>query len=288
VEDNAKIIMASSHDDGKTWAHQYPAGERSGIRGPNMIYDAVADNLVLQYQTVDGSKLYQTTSSTNGHQWTDPVEIKLKECSHTGETAGQRVQTSTGRLLFYGGGADSGKYPSCLWWSDDHGKTYNSSSDPILSNEVSFARTAGKQIYANGRGVVGKWQPYRIDYRSEDDGITWTRAKSTLQDPEKGQECERSLVYGNGLLYTAEPKGNKDTARADLSVSCSTNGGKTWHNATVVGGDNVAGYSSLGVRKDGKLLVVWDFDKNYEHTNDRGDSKPGAVNFQIVDPPMCS
>jgi hypothetical protein len=285
VEDNARMVMAVSSDNGKTWKHQFPAGDPKGVRGSNMIYDRVTKNLVLQYHTIEDSKLYQVMTPDHGHHWSKPVEIKLDHCKVTGETAGQRIQTSTGRLLWYGGGADSGKYPPCIWYSDDHGKTYHSKVSPGPSNEVSFALTSTSQIYANGRAVVGKWQPNRIDYRSDDNGLTWTKTKSTLTEPEAGQECERGLVYnpGNGIMYTSEPKGNKDHPRADLETKCSKNNGKVWHNSSIVGGDDVAGYSSIGPLADGTILIVWDYDSNYLG-NKTGDSH-GQIRYQHITGP---
>eukprot|EP01052_Picozoa_sp_SAG31_P001042 SAG31_NODE_33_length_32018_cov_69.763088_26_plen_304_part_00 len=171
VESDSKVIMATSSDNGKSWGKTQYLGEG---HGPNAIYDKVVDRLVVQYNSADDSKTYQIISSDHGHVWSKPEDLsrQLKACGHTGETAGQRVQTNTGRLLWYGGGADTGKYPSCFWWSDDHGKTYNASSVPVVKNEVSFTVVTHENnysyIFGNGRSVFKDWKPHRIDYRSDD------------------------------------------------------------------------------------------------------------------------
>ena len=287
VEDDAKVIMATSSDDGKTWGKTQFLAEGKPAHGPNGIYDKIKDRLLVQYNSPDDSKTYQIISSDHGHSWSKPVDLshQLKDCGHTGETAGSRIQTSTGRLLWYGGGSDHGKYRSCFWYSDDHGETYQTNAVKSIENEVSFSMVdhgGGGFIYANGRSINPDWKPYRIDYVSRDDGKTWGKSKSALKDP--ATEVERSLVYGDGVLYTASPKGTKDGPRMELIVSCSKDNGHTWPHSVNLGGDHYAGYSSLGYMgtHDRTLIVVWDHDRDDKY------NPGGAPLFQIIDTKWCA
>lgn len=291
----ARVIMATSSDKGSTWGKsKFLADGEKGVEGVNVIYDKVKDRLVVQYQKLDGDhkKTYQTMSSDHGHSWSKPRDLteQLKDCV-IGETAGARVQTGTGRLLWYSG---SGR---CVWYSDDHGETYKTrkahasdsgSQRPELENEVSFSVVGegnSSYIYANGRGIYDPWKPHRIDYVSKNDGRTWKAVKSELKDPpspEGGVNTEeRALVYGEGTVYTAEPKGTADGSLRELIVSCSKDHGKTWPKSTNVNGVHYAGYSQLGYENHEKLLVVWDHEKDDIHT-------VGAAPLsQVIDTKWC-
>merc|ERR1711907_507599 len=266
---DARVIMKSSSDAGRSFDKTQflsPPGEK-GYAGINAIYDETTGSLVVQYQKQTGpsgkpSALYQIKSHDHGATWTKPKDLteQVKHCPMSQETAGQRVQTDSGRLLFY---ADQ-----CFWYSDDHGASYNVSQDTQVKNEVSFVSLGNGVLYGNGRGVKVDWQPYRIDYLSHDDGVHWTRSKSLLKDPKKSghsgshPSIERSLVYDHGhggVMFTAAPEGTDEGPRYKLVISCSTNQGKTWHASTTPHGNDKAGYSSLGVYADAsKLIVVYE------------------------------
>ena len=299
----SRVIMATSSDKGMTWGKaKFLADGQKGYEGVNAIYDKIKKRVVVQYQKLDGQKTdggktYQTMSSDHCHTWSKPVDLskQLKGCV-VGETAGPRVQTGTGRLLWYSG------THSCVWYSDDHGETYNTSvahatasgsERPLLKNEVSFSvvgESNSSVIYANGRGIFTKWQPYRIDYVSKDDGLTWKATKSALKDPPSPDgginNEERALLYAGGAIYTAEPKGTKDGSLRELIVSCSKDNGKSWPKSVNVNGAHYAGYSNLGWVSPGKdqvkkLLVVWDHEKDDVHT------VGGTILSQVIGANWC-
>jgi len=282
----ARIIYATSKDKGLTWGKsKFLAGGKKGLEGVNAIFDKVTGHLVVQYQS--GDKTYQTKSFDHAQTWkiTTDLTDQLKGC-FVGETAGARVQTATGRLLWYSG---KGR---CVWYSDDHGATYKTHAAQVsrvrdggkiqsLMNEVSFSVVGegnSSYIFASGRGVYSDWQPYRINYVSKDDGKTWEASKSTLKDPLRPKSEgggvnteERALLFAGGKLWTAEPKGTDDGSLRQLILSCSTDGGKTWPKSYNINGAHYAGYSSLGWLNPAKsqpneLLVVWDHEKDDIHT----------------------
>mgnify|MGYP002631977601 CR=1 FL=1 len=294
----ARIIMTTSHDNGLTWGKaQFLDGGKKGLEGVNAIYDTVVDSLVVQYSTYEEpKKTYQIKSKDHGKSWRDPVDLtdQLKDCP-VGETAGSRVQTRTGRLLWYSGTG------SCVWYSDDHGATYKTHAATAkgheaprkMMNEVSFAvveSSKSSQLIANGRAVFKDWKPNRIDYVSHDDGLTWVASKSGLKDPYNPDHSlnteERALLSADSVVYTAEPKGTKDGSLRELIVSCSKDGGKTWPKSITVNGAHYAGYSRLGWLHPGTaepktLLVVWDHERDDVHT-------VGAAPLsQVIDTKWC-
>ena len=236
------------------------------------------NSLVVQYSTYkEPKKTYQIKSKDHAQSWKAPIDLtdQLKGCD-VGETAGSRVQTGTGRLLWYSG------VGSCIWYSDDHGATYKTHNVDVkghdaprkMVNEVSFASNK-THLFANGRAVFKDWKPNRIDYVSHDDGLTWVASKSALKDPYNPDGTlnteERALLMAEGVVYTAEPKGTKDGSLRELILSCSKDGGKTWPKSININGAHYAGYSTLGWRSNGKnvpktLLVVWDHERDDVHT----------------------
>ena len=296
----ARIIVATSTDKGLTWGKsQFLADGKKGLEGVNAIFDTVVDSLVVQYSTYEEpKKTYQIKSKDHAESWKGAVDLtdQLKDCD-VGETAGARVQTGTGRLLWYSG------VGGCVWYSDDHGATYKTHSADAkghdaprkLTNEVSFTVVTNKtsntsHVFANGRAVFKDWKPNRINYVSHDDGLTWVASKSDLKDPYNPDGTlnteERSLLFEDGVLYAAEPKGTKDGSLRELILSCSKDGGKTWPKSININGAHYAGYSSLGWRSPGKnqpktLLVVWDHERDDVHT-------VGAAPLsQVIDTNWC-
>jgi hypothetical protein len=297
----SKVILTSSSDNGRTWGKaQFLADGKTGYSNVNAIYDTVTDELVVQYidNGNDNSlqKTYQVMSKDQGKTWSKPVDLteQLKACPKTGATAGTRTQTSTGRLLWYGGGT------GCLWWSDDHGKTYHAQNGVGMTNEISFLNVVNhtnnhSYLFANGRAFVDEWKPNRVDFKSHDNGETWERTKSVLKDAvgnDGMSQVERSLLWMKGRIFTAEPKGTsnppkgKEGSHYDLVVSCSqgTNHSEwKFSKSVTVNSGHYAGYSSLGeIPGDDSLLVVWDHEKDDEHT------VGGAPLFQTIDTKWCN
>lgn len=169
-------------------------------------------------------------------------------CEQVG-TAGSKIQTQSGRLLFAGHADGTG----CRWWSDDGGQTFNC-TDPYPANEVSVAETFPVgSIYMNGRGLVFPWKGNRTSSFSDDDGTTFGAPEACPIKEDQMSGCSVGLVSDDTLnstknqmprLYLSEPQHPK---RLGLVVHCSLDGGHTWPVDKIkhINGDQPAAYSAL-------------------------------------------
>lgn len=256
---HAKVISKASRDGGRTWGDftvHTPLKYSHGAA----IYDRVAKQVVLQFQhhpTADpelNSTYYQRISADDGVTWgaTRDITDQLDGCNPFRpvemevESAGSKIQTSSGRLLYTG---HSKHNDSCTWYSDDHGATYRS-SNRFSGNEVSVAELAPGRLYMNGRGGNHTWNPNRTQYLSTDDGATWGPARPSALTDNNNFGCEAAVIAVNmsvhgrerAVLFFSEPTGAK---RTHLTLRCSLDGGETWPGSLVVGGDNSAAYSAM-------------------------------------------
>ena len=276
---DCKVAMKSSYDNGTTWGKfQFISPpNKPGFGHGSALWDRIRKKIVLQYQsyphgstkpTAD-TTYYQIYSEDDAKSWSEPHDISsfLKPCNPDHEdmmdlTAGNKIQTSSGRLLYTG---HNHKRQVCAWFSDDGGKTYNV-SNVVKGNEISVAPLTDDNggtkghLYMNGRGQsFPQWNGHRADYFSYDDGETWSDpVKSPLLDDD-GHGCERSLISFNGVLYSAEPQGQKDKERTKMVIQCSIDNAKTWDKNITVNGEEQGAYSDLIGLPNGKLLMVWEY-----------------------------
>lgn len=198
---HAKVVSKASSDGGITWENYTIHSPRTGFSHGAPIYDAVMKQVILQYQyhpqalPEDNSSTFQKISEDDGLSWGAPRDItdQLNGCNPFRpvqmqvESAGSKIQTSSGRLLFTG---HSYHNDSCVWYSDDHGQTYQSAAR-FVGNEVSMAEVSPGRLVMNGRGTQFPWHPHRAHYESMDDGSTWSvGTKSELV----GINCEGALI----------------------------------------------------------------------------------------------
>jgi hypothetical protein len=213
---DCKVIMKSSRDGGTSWSALQvvsPSG-RTGYANGAAIYDRRRDQIVLQYQLVPLSSTspmvnvsyFQILSYDDAKTWTTPLDIteQLRGCNPDSgnmqaQSAGNKVQTGSGRLLFAGHGHGHGSDNAigvCLWYSDDGGATYKTAPLKDGKGEVSVANTEMhlNRLLINGRGNNFDWFPHRTDYRSGDDGNSWSAPSKSelLEDGDKA--CERALI----------------------------------------------------------------------------------------------
>jgi len=205
---------------------------------------------------------YQIVSEDDAVTWSAPRDIShffepAQKSQHDmmDITAGNKVQTTTGRLLWL---AHDHSYNVVSWFSDDGGDTYNVSRNKVRGNEVSVAVQDPKtgELIMDGRGQSFSWFPNRAVYYSKDDGTTWSDPQeSPLLDPPDGG-CQRALISHGGVLYTSEPQRQ---VRHQMVLQCSQDGGKSYPWRKVVTSFLArGGYSDLKILEDGKLLMVWE------------------------------
>ena len=282
VRDNlkdCKVGLKSSRDGGRTWTDwQIVSGPNPGYGHGSPLYDSHRNRIVLQYQSflssggttkpTPNTSYFQIVSDDDAKTWTSPPRNithffqRAQRSQHDmmDITAGNKVQTASGRLLWL---AHDHSSTVVSWFSDDGGDTFNVSSNKVQGNEVSVAvQIPGtKRLIMDGRGQSFPWFPHRAVYYSIDDGTTWSEPKeSPLMDPPDAG-CQRALISRDGILYTSEPQ---LAERHRMVLQCSQDGGKTYPWSTVVGGNNArGGYSDLSFTADGMLLMVWeDYNSN--------------------------
>ena len=143
---------------------------------------------------------------------------------------------------------------------------------PFRGNEQSIAQLGDGTLYMNGRGTQFPWRGNRTEYRSRDNGTSWTNGTaSKLTDV----ECDAALIAVKGdakyakdgtALFFSEPTG---PGRISYRISCSCDGGANWPASVVVNPGAAAAYSSLlelksrsmggsGGPAPRRLLAVWE------------------------------
>ena len=107
--------------------------------------------------------------------------------SHAGDTAGAKIQTSSGRILFAGHG-DQGL--GCRWWTDTGQHIQHVL--PVSSEQVSLAEVA-PDLVMNGRSGRNPWKPHRT---------SWTVQRRRLTAPYKCpvKEDNNEMFNRNGIL----------------------------------------------------------------------------------------
>ena len=193
---DATVIMKTSADKGKTWGKLQtlsPSGRHSYSNGAG-IYDVHRRRLVVQYNFIPrgstkgayNASLHQIHSDDDGKTWSTARDLTsfISKCQDSVQntqlqSAGTKVQTPTGRLVF--AGHDHSRSRVCVWYSDDGGESYKATLTEA-TNEVSIAvaDTSSRTLYMNGRG--GKqFLPNRAEYWSYDDGTTWSLGSRSEQ-----------------------------------------------------------------------------------------------------------
>ena len=275
---NAKIVSKFSPDMGKTWGPMKILSPRKGYSHGQVVYDRIRKRVLFQYQfhpSVNpefNNTFFQSISNDDGHTWSDARDITslVKKCNPDAPnhmqvmTAGAKIQTSTGRIIFAGHGNEG---LGCRWWTDDGGETYHT-SNLYRANEASLAEVAPNWIYMNGRHQE-PWTPHRTSWTSHSDGTNFTSPYKCPLLEDNGSGCSAGLVALHSTdakinkLFFSEPQG---PGRIGLRVHCSLDGGSTWPYSKLIGGKkDKAAYSSIVVVASGseesdnrRLLVVWE------------------------------
>ena len=296
-DEDATVIMKTSTDGGATWGKFQtlsPKGQNHYANGAG-IYDRHRKRLVVQYNYIPqgstapvfNTTLWQIFSTDDGSTWSEPQNLSpmLKNCNPNinnmeVQTAGSKVQTESGRLVWAGHDHASNV---CVWYSDDGGESYQTAK-LIEGNEVSISIADAPKgvLYMNGRGGK-RFEPYRTDYYSYDNGASWTEGtKSQLMDDDGG--CEGSILNVNGIIYFMEPT---DKGRTKMTMHCSKDQGKTWNSQITVNGDNRGGYSDMIALPSGIIVAVWEdgshplgqIDTQHRHHHHHKPSDSDAGNF---------
>ena len=218
--------------------------------------------------SADTRRVFVLTSKDDGHTWSRPLEI-TREVKQPGWTwyatgPGSGVQVSRGkfrgRLVVACDHVDSAsrKSYSHAIWSDDDGRSWHlgGTVPPGKENESTVATLPRGKLIINMRNSgPGRYREVAL---SRDGGASWydMHADSALPEP----ACEGSLIsfgtrrHRKDLLFSNPAS---KTARVNMTVRLSTDGGKTWPYSQVLY-PGPSAYSNLAVLPDGDIGCLFE------------------------------
>jgi sialidase-1 len=177
-----------------------------------IVYDAVAKLVIVNLLDTAGNS--QVVSHDLGLTWSAPTSIGLPVSSDTGPGVGIQLGPSNphapGRLLFIG---HSGAYiQDYVWYSDDHGTTYNLSLTAtgrslLKMDEAQLVELSNGDVLANMRN--NEPQHLRGVALSTDGGTTFGEIQFDAGLPEP--VCMGSVIratdpaLGDGAVYFSNP-----------------------------------------------------------------------------------
>ena len=287
---NVRIVMRTSRNQGRTWSalrtvadndnlqagNPAPAVDTQDARYPKgrvfLIYCTgnAPERDVLRGKGV--RRVWYKTSADDGKTWSPPVEIttsvKLPSWRAYGTGPGHALQIVGGR---YSGrivipayhsqtmpGSLAQNYVAHTFFSDNHGRSWTLGANvPIPgSNESTAAQIQSGGIVMNSRDQSGTH--LRILSFSNDGTRSWI--KSSVAHDLIGPTCEGSMisvpVSGKGSVLLFSNPANT-SLRWDLTVSASTDGGKTWPRHTLLYSGPSA-YSDIALLQHHRLGILFE------------------------------
>lgn len=293
------ICLLRSMDGGKTWEAEETVASEDSLdihNGPSLVdyhtgriykfmrfhpawtYDTskeYAFNVTLQQMRKDGYGDYYIISDNDGKTWTEPKSIFLpypENAIGCGVGNGiHGIQLKSGRLVIQGKYSvltdeNTKKSIRTLFYSDDHGKTWNhgariSSNFPMSSMEFPIVEYKPNEIYLSFRSTSG----YRVIMRSDDGGLTVSEPlpDKTLPGPKchagivrySEQDFPKLLFSCPGISYNRDLR--SVAARNKLTIYLSQDGGKSWSHKRILNKGKSA-YSDIAVLPDGTILCLYE------------------------------
>jgi sialidase-1 len=217
-EDNKRVLLISSADDGKTWSKPR---------------DITRDVLPANWHWVGPGP---------GHG----IQLMV------GPRAGRLVVpcwAGVERDVPFGA-----TQLSYVLYSDDGGQNWRHGRAATInhSDECQVVELNDGRLYMNARSRMGKRR--RAFSFSGDGGQTWSPIRNDPGMPERS--CQGStLRLGPGLIGVAHPV--DEQARRELTVRASRDEGRTWPVSRVVDA-GAAAYSDMAVNRRGEVLVAYE------------------------------
>ncbi len=278
---NIDLALKRSFDNGKTWEPlkilaDFPGQEAAG--DPCMLVDRENDAVWILYDYILGEPdrsgrrkrerrtiaLHTIQSRDDGRTWSKPTDITKRVLQPGWEATmaapGRGVQTRDGRLVFPAYSRRPEQDHSHLIYSNDHGKTWQISSDagPKV-NECQVVELVDGSWMLNMRSYRGKH--CRAVATSNDSGRTWRTMLDDTNLPEP--KCQASLIrhtdtrdgFRKNRLLFANPA--SASRRVNMTVRLSYDEGKTWPISKVIHAGPSA-YCCLTVLKDGTIGLLYE------------------------------
>jgi sialidase-1 len=293
------VCLLRSTDGGKTWEAENTVASKDSIdihNGPTLVdyqtgriykfmrfhpawnYDTskeYAFNVAVQQMRKDGFGDYYVKSDDDGKTWTEPESIYLPYPDNAiGCGVGNGIhgiQLKSGRLVIQGkyyilSDAKTKETIRTLFYSDDHGKTWNHGARihpdvAISSMEFPIVETNPNEILINFRNR----SEYRIIMRSTDGGLSVSDPvqDKNLLNPKTHAGIVRYSDKDSPILLFSCPgiSFNEEVgsigARNKLTVYLSPDGGKSWSHKRLLN-EGISVYSDIAVLPDGTILCLYE------------------------------
>lgn len=265
LQEHIDIGLSRSTDGGKTWEKMrlplafgeydgLPAAQ-NGVGDPSILVDTKTNTVWIVAAWTHGmgnqrawwsshpgmdlnhtAQLVMAKSTNDGKTWSAPInvteQVKLPEWYFLLQGPGRGITTSDGTLVFPIQFIDKTRIPNAgIMYSKDRGETWKIHNYARTNTtEAQVAEVEPGVLMLNMRDNRGG---SRAVYTTTDFGQTWKEHESSrtaLIEP----VCMASLisvkakdnVLGKDLLIFSNP--NSTSARKDMTIKISMDGGKTW------------------------------------------------------------
>lgn len=291
---DVQIVERVSHDQGKTWGALRIVARNGKLQADNAVpvVDTLAPRfphgrILLVYCTgnapesaiIQGTgtrRVWYVASTDDGATWSTPVEItsSVKQPSWnayaTGPGHGLQLHAGphAGRIIIAANHTVAGDHSAAqseanAFYSDDHGRTWHlgATLDVPGGNESTVAAGPDGSVVMNSRDQTGKSHA-RLIAISRDGAARWNAhfIAHDLPDPVcQGSTLGYTTPQGKRVLLSSNP--GSTTARVDLTISASFDGGHTWPKHTLIH-KGPSAYSDITVMRDGMLGIVFERGSN--------------------------
>ena len=265
LQEHVDIGLSRSTDGGKTWEKMrlplsfgedggLPAAQ-NGVGDPSILVDTETNTVWIVAAWVHGmgnqrawwsshqgmdkhitAQLMMTKSTDDGKTWSEPInvteQVKEEEWYFLLQGPGRGITMEDGTLVFPIQYIDKTRIPNAgIMFSKNHGETWTINNHARTNTtEAQVAEVERGVLMLNMRDNRGG---SRAVYTTTDLGVTWKEHESSrtaLVEP----VCMASLisvkaadnVLGKDLLIFSNP--NSTSARKDITIKVSIDGGYTW------------------------------------------------------------
>lgn len=269
------IVVRRSTDNGKTWsAVQNLTGSANGgnyafmdpvpvVAGNGEIF-LFCCRWLKDNSDASNNRAFRLSSSDNGVTWSAPEdvtgEVIVPGCFSAGFGPGSGTRISggqhAGRMILPSRQYDGSSSKGICIYSDDNGKTWNTSSE-VRAGESQIADAGDGSLVMNIRAGSDRYASF-----SGDGGATWSSASKVADLPSLSGGCHSGVFgTGDGTVFWCGPAGTSSTADNDnryaLTLYRSITGAETWTMKHCLY-DLASGYADMTSASDGRLVIVFE------------------------------